>query len=130
MIASNHDDLDRSKSLACMCLNHVRLIVGFMYGSNLYCCYKIYIYILFLLEGFDGNDDQQLTCIVPFILLADCPHACAKRCRSASRKNVCTRACGTCCMRCHCVPPGTYGNRNACPCYASLRTHGGKPKCP
>ncbi|RWR83486.1 hypothetical protein CKAN_01224200 [Cinnamomum micranthum f. kanehirae] len=60
----------------------------------------------------------------------NCPHACAKRCRSASRKNVCTRACGTCCMRCHCVPPGTYGNRNACPCYASLRTHGGKPKCP
>ncbi|XXG62944.1 hypothetical protein AAC387_Pa05g1228 [Persea americana] len=60
----------------------------------------------------------------------DCPHACAKRCRSTSRKNVCTRACGTCCMRCHCVPPGTYGNGNACPCYASLRTHGGKPKCP
>ncbi|KAK8951299.1 Gibberellin-regulated protein 1 [Platanthera zijinensis] len=52
------------------------------------------------------------------------------RCRKASRKNVCTRACGTCCFRCHCVPPGTYGNKNACPCYAGLRTHGRKPKCP
>jgi hypothetical protein len=28
------------------------------------------------------------------------------------------------------VPPGTYGNQEKCPCYASLTTHGGKPKCP
>ncbi|KAF8404217.1 hypothetical protein HHK36_009100 [Tetracentron sinense] len=60
----------------------------------------------------------------------NCHYACSKRCRKASRKNVCTRACGTCCMRCHCVPPGTYGNKNACPCYARLKTHGHKPKCP
>ncbi|XP_059631926.1 snakin-2 [Cornus florida] len=59
-----------------------------------------------------------------------CSYACARRCRKASRKNVCGRACKTCCTRCHCVPPGTYGNKNACPCYASLKTHGHKPKCP
>ncbi|KAG1369880.1 gibberellin-regulated protein 9 [Cocos nucifera] len=60
----------------------------------------------------------------------NCRFACARRCMKASRKNVCTRACGTCCFRCHCVPPGTSGNKNSCPCYASLRTHGHKPKCP
>ncbi|XP_010256372.1 PREDICTED: gibberellin-regulated protein 9-like [Nelumbo nucifera] len=60
----------------------------------------------------------------------NCHFACSRRCRKASRQKICTRACGTCCMRCNCVPPGTYGNKNACPCYASLRTHGNKPKCP
>ncbi|GAB4861431.1 hypothetical protein Ancab_036634 [Ancistrocladus abbreviatus] len=60
----------------------------------------------------------------------NCNGACAMRCRKASRKNVCSRACKSCCMRCHCVPPGTYGNKNACPCYARLKTHGGRPKCP
>ncbi|KAL3820146.1 hypothetical protein ACJIZ3_006051 [Penstemon smallii] len=39
-------------------------------------------------------------------------------------------ACGTCCARCNCVPPGTYGNFETCPCYASLTTHGGRKKCP
>ncbi|XP_057973624.1 gibberellin-regulated protein 9-like [Malania oleifera] len=60
----------------------------------------------------------------------NCNYACGRRCREASRKNVCSRACKACCARCHCVPPGTYGNKAACPCYASLRTHGHKPKCP
>ncbi|XP_028552307.1 gibberellin-regulated protein 1-like [Dendrobium catenatum] len=44
---------------------------------------------------------------------------------SASR-----RACGTCCARCNCVPPGTYGNQYMCPCYAALTTHHGRRKCP
>ncbi|OVA01539.1 Gibberellin regulated protein [Macleaya cordata] len=60
----------------------------------------------------------------------NCKAACARRCSKSSRKKVCTRACGTCCARCHCVPPGTYGNKNACPCYAKLTTHGHRPKCP
>ncbi|CAN6440356.1 unnamed protein product [Victoria cruziana] len=60
----------------------------------------------------------------------NCKFACARRCREASRMNVCTRACGTCCMRCNCVPPGTYGHKDVCPCYASLKTHGNQPKCP
>ncbi|XP_042487726.1 gibberellin-regulated protein 9 [Macadamia integrifolia] len=60
----------------------------------------------------------------------NCHFACSRRCRKSSRKNVCTRACGTCCMRCKCVPPGTFGNKGFCPCYASLRTHGHKLKCP
>ncbi|KAI3933728.1 hypothetical protein MKW92_028743 [Papaver armeniacum] len=60
----------------------------------------------------------------------NCKFACSKRCMKSSRKNVCSRACGTCCERCHCVPPGTYGNTKVCPCYAKLKTHGNKAKCP
>ncbi|CAJ2675759.1 unnamed protein product [Trifolium pratense] len=60
----------------------------------------------------------------------DCNGACVARCRLSSRPRLCQRACGTCCRRCNCVPPGTYGNQENCPCYASLTTRGGKPKCP
>ncbi|GLT76294.1 hypothetical protein SLA2020_479640 [Shorea laevis] len=60
----------------------------------------------------------------------DCGSACAGRCRLASRQHLCKRACGTCCARCNCVPPGTSGNQEVCPCYASLTTHGGRRKCP
>nr|KYP74860.1 Snakin-2 [Cajanus cajan] len=60
----------------------------------------------------------------------DCKGACGARCRLSSRPRLCQRACGTCCRRCNCVPPGTAGNQEVCPCYASLTTHGGKRKCP
>ncbi|XP_015063909.1 snakin-2 [Solanum pennellii] len=60
----------------------------------------------------------------------DCGGACAARCRLSSRPRLCHRACGTCCARCNCVPPGTSGNTETCPCYASLTTHGNKRKCP
>ncbi|MQL68790.1 hypothetical protein Taro_001032 [Colocasia esculenta] len=64
-------------------------------------------------------------------LYRDCNSACAGRCRLASRYKICIRACGTCCHRCKCVPPGTSGNREACgPCYANMPTHGGRLKCP
>ncbi|RAL47382.1 hypothetical protein DM860_013347 [Cuscuta australis] len=60
----------------------------------------------------------------------DCGAACAGRCKLASRQKICMRACKTCCGRCNCVPPGTSGNKDVCPCYANMTTHGGKPKCP
>ncbi|KAL9263958.1 Snakin-2-like protein [Drosera capensis] len=60
----------------------------------------------------------------------DCGTACLARCRLASRQNMCHRACGTCCARCNCVPPGTSGNTDVCPCYATMTTHGGSLKCP
>ncbi|KAF8023581.1 hypothetical protein BT93_F0943 [Corymbia citriodora subsp. variegata] len=60
----------------------------------------------------------------------DCDGACAARCQLSSRPRLCKRACGTCCTRCDCVPPGTSGNYDACPCYANMTTHGGKHKCP
>ncbi|KAJ6798010.1 gibberellin-regulated protein 1-like [Iris pallida] len=60
----------------------------------------------------------------------NCGGLCTVRCSQSSRPNLCKRACGTCCARCSCVPPGTFGNYDACPCYASMTTHGGARKCP
>ncbi|GAB2293867.1 Snakin-2 [Dionaea muscipula] len=61
---------------------------------------------------------------------AACGPACNARCRLSSRPNLCKRACGTCCARCNCVPPGTSGNQGVCPCYYNQTTRGGKRKCP
>ncbi|XP_042002159.1 gibberellin-regulated protein 14-like [Salvia splendens] len=61
----------------------------------------------------------------------ECGVLCVVRCKNHSRKNVCLRACVTCCDRCKCVPPGQYGNREKCgKCYATMTTRGGKLKCP
>ncbi|XP_073010870.1 gibberellin-regulated protein 3-like [Typha latifolia] len=61
----------------------------------------------------------------------DCPGRCGERCSKHSRPNVCMRACGTCCYRCKCVPPGTSGNRHVCgACYTTMTTHGNRSKCP
>ncbi|XP_052175988.1 gibberellin-regulated protein 11-like [Diospyros lotus] len=61
----------------------------------------------------------------------DCGGLCKQRCSLHSRPNVCRRACGTCCLRCKCVPPGTSGNQEACgTCYTGMTTHGNRTKCP
>ncbi|CAN8275639.1 unnamed protein product [Cochlearia groenlandica] len=60
----------------------------------------------------------------------DCKGACVARCKLSRRPRLCNRACGTCCVRCNCVPPGTYGNYDKCECYGTLTTHGGSRKCP
>ncbi|ONI30584.1 hypothetical protein PRUPE_1G260200 [Prunus persica] len=66
--------------------------------------------------------------LLPYL---NCDELCNSRCRLHSRPNVCTRACGTCCVRCKCVPPGTSGNREACGrCYTDMTTHGNRLKCP
>ncbi|XP_073036685.1 uncharacterized protein [Primulina eburnea] len=60
-----------------------------------------------------------------------CDELCKTRCSLNSRPNLCTRACGTCCARCNCVPPGTFGNREMCgTCYTDMITHHNKTKCP
>ncbi|RYR48636.1 hypothetical protein Ahy_A07g034686 isoform A [Arachis hypogaea] len=63
-------------------------------------------------------------------LISDCNEACDVRCSKTSRPDLCKRACGTCCQRCNCVPPGYSGNQRACPCYYNQITHGGRRKCP
>ncbi|KAK3029025.1 hypothetical protein RJ639_040077 [Escallonia herrerae] len=60
----------------------------------------------------------------------DCGGACSARCLLSSRPRLCKRACGTCCARCNCVPPGTSGNFEACSCYAKMTTRDNKRKCP
>ncbi|XP_059644452.1 gibberellin-regulated protein 11-like [Cornus florida] len=61
----------------------------------------------------------------------DCGGLCKRRCSLHSRPNLCNRACGTCCARCKCVPPGTSGNREMCgKCYTGMTTHRNQTKCP
>nr|KYP35251.1 Snakin-1 [Cajanus cajan] len=59
-----------------------------------------------------------------------CDSKCAKRCAKAGMKDRCMRFCGICCIKCKCVPSGTYGNKHECPCYRDIKNSKGKPKCP
>ncbi|KAF3334652.1 Snakin-2 [Carex littledalei] len=60
----------------------------------------------------------------------DCKAKCDVRCSKNWKPKMCHRACGTCCERCKCVPSGTSGNKEECPCYANMKTHGNRYKCP
>ncbi|XP_073130250.1 snakin-2-like [Henckelia pumila] len=77
------------------------------------------------IERVKGAANRRL---LPYI---DCGGLCKARCSLHSRPNLCARACGTCCARCKCVPPGTFGNRELCgTCYTDMTTHANKTKCP
>ncbi|GMJ07884.1 hypothetical protein HRI_004457600 [Hibiscus trionum] len=78
-----------------------------------------------LMHSFDGAPSPS-----PLAQPIDCGVACEGRCRLSKRQNLCKRSCGSCCARCKCVPPGTAGNHEACPCYANLRTRNNVRKCP
>lgn len=60
----------------------------------------------------------------------ECGHACDHRCSKTSHKKPCLFFCNKCCAKCLCVPSGTYGNKQECPCYNNWTTKEGKPKCP
>ncbi|KAJ0989756.1 hypothetical protein J5N97_008112 [Dioscorea zingiberensis] len=96
-------------------------------------CLLLALLVLHLVDSsHESFEDQQASQRAGRSLLAtiDCGAACSGRCRLSSRPNLCMRACGTCCARCNCVPPGTSGNTDQCPCYANMTTHGGRKKCP
>ncbi|KAG5238265.1 GIBBERELLIN REGULATED PROTEIN [Salix purpurea] len=59
-----------------------------------------------------------------------CDSKCQVRCSKAGNKDRCLKYCGICCEKCKCVPSGTYGNKNECPCYRDMKNSKGKPKCP
>ncbi|KAI6691466.1 hypothetical protein NL676_028294 [Syzygium grande] len=61
---------------------------------------------------------------------SDCPNKCKFRCSATSHKKPCMFFCQKCCAKCLCVPPGTYGNKQTCPCYNNWKTKEGGPKCP
>ncbi|KAL3839260.1 hypothetical protein ACJIZ3_023856 [Penstemon smallii] len=86
----------------------------------------LFVSIIQARETVEGNENRYSF----GDLKIDCGAECSRRCQLSSRPNLCHRACGTCCARCNCVPPGTYGNYETCPCYAGLTTHGGRKKCP
>ncbi|KAI5655220.1 hypothetical protein M9H77_32407 [Catharanthus roseus] len=59
-----------------------------------------------------------------------CDSKCATRCSKAGVQDRCLKYCGICCEECKCVPSGTYGNKDECPCYRDKKNSKGKPKCP
>ncbi|CAI0451858.1 unnamed protein product [Linum tenue] len=59
-----------------------------------------------------------------------CDSKCGVRCSKAGMKDRCLKYCGICCDKCQCVPSGTYGNKDECPCYRDMKNSKGKPKCP
>nr|CAD10104.1 gibberellin induced protein 3 [Petunia x hybrida] len=60
----------------------------------------------------------------------DCQPKCTYRCSKTSFKKPCMFFCQKCCAKCLCVPAGTYGNKQTCPCYNNWKTKEGGPKCP
>ncbi|XP_058190816.1 snakin-2-like [Rhododendron vialii] len=85
---------------------------------------------LLVLDLVQAAHADQATGYTPTGKAMNCKGACATRCSLSSRPNLCNRACGTCCARCQCVPPGTSGNYDACPCYATMTTRDNRRKCP
>ncbi|KZV35119.1 peamaclein [Dorcoceras hygrometricum] len=59
-----------------------------------------------------------------------CDSKCAVRCSKAHLQKRCLKYCGICCEKCNCVPSGTYGNKDECPCYRDLKNSKGGSKCP
>ncbi|WCJ35519.1 Gibberellin-regulated family protein [Euphorbia peplus] len=59
-----------------------------------------------------------------------CDSKCEVRCSKAGYKDRCLKYCGICCEKCKCVPSGTYGNKQECPCYRDMKNSKGNPKCP
>uniref|UniRef100_I1QS82 Gibberellin regulated protein n=1 Tax=Oryza glaberrima TaxID=4538 RepID=I1QS82_ORYGL len=57
----------------------------------------------------------------------ECPGKCSYRCSATSHTKACMTYCKYCCERCLCVPSGTYGNKEECPCYNNMKTQEGKP---
>ncbi|OEL34074.1 hypothetical protein BAE44_0004906 [Dichanthelium oligosanthes] len=57
----------------------------------------------------------------------ECGGECRRRCSKTHHKKPCLFFCNKCCAKCLCVPPGTYGNKNTCPCYDNWKTKKGGP---
>ncbi|CAN1151302.1 Gibberellin-regulated protein 14 [Linum perenne] len=92
-------------------------------ASSRFILVAVLLILCMTLDSSEGKDR--------FLSSVDCGPKCNARCSKHSRPNVCVRACTTCCYRCSCVPPGTYGNRELCGrCYTDMTTHGKRLKCP
>ncbi|THU48171.1 hypothetical protein C4D60_Mb09t23430 [Musa balbisiana] len=89
-------------------------------------CYVLNSSIVFVLVWSCGRRCYNLWGVV----IAECNNKCEFRCSATSHKKPCLFFCKKCCATCLCVPPGTYGNKEACPCYNNWKTKEGGPKCP
>ncbi|KAL9235528.1 hypothetical protein vseg_010279 [Gypsophila vaccaria] len=60
-----------------------------------------------------------------------CKKKCGERCALKGPGSRCEAYCLMCCDKCHCVPSGTSGNLDQCPCYRDMKSpKSGRPKCP
>nr|GMC50626.1 peamaclein [Ipomoea batatas] len=59
-----------------------------------------------------------------------CDSKCAVRCSKSGRPDRYLKYCGICCDKCHCVPSGTFGHKDECPCYRDMKNSKGGPNCP
>ncbi|KMT04724.1 hypothetical protein BVRB_7g169050 [Beta vulgaris subsp. vulgaris] len=59
-----------------------------------------------------------------------CSNKCGVRCALKGVNSRCMKYCMMCCGKCSCVPSGTSGNLNECPCYRDWKAPNGRPKCP
>ncbi|KAL2935391.1 Gibberellin-regulated protein 6 [Bienertia sinuspersici] len=59
-----------------------------------------------------------------------CYGRCSQRCSETRKRHDCMFFCMKCCRTCLCVPPGTYANKEVCPCYNNWKTKRGTSKCP
>ncbi|XP_019427457.1 PREDICTED: peamaclein-like [Lupinus angustifolius] len=85
------------------------------------------IFCFFLIQELQINGGNQ-----PIMVAAqgyDCGGKCNYRCSKSPPKD-CLTNCLFCCNLYKCVPPGTSGNREACPDYAKHPDYLGKPLCP
>ncbi|CAN6580129.1 unnamed protein product [Malus baccata var. baccata] len=63
-------------------------------------------------------------------LTTNCPKACKHRCSATSHKKPCMFFCEKWCAKCLCVPSGTHGHKENCPCYNYWKAkEAGRPKC-
>ncbi|KAG9440686.1 hypothetical protein H6P81_020851 [Aristolochia fimbriata] len=69
----------------------------------------------------DGSGDK---------VLKFCGYKCKARCAKAAVQDRCLKYCNVCCKECKCVPSGTYGRKDECPCYRDKLNSKSKPKCP
>ncbi|KAI3995551.1 hypothetical protein MKX01_023296, partial [Papaver californicum] len=51
-----------------------------------------------------------------------CQPKCTSRCSATSHKKPCMFYCLKCFSKFLCVPPGTFGNKQTCPCYNNWKT--------
>ncbi|XP_050907842.1 gibberellin-regulated protein 12-like [Lathyrus oleraceus] len=89
-----------------------------------------YIYPIFLMIIFTSVIQDAYAGGEGSLRSEQCVGACHYRCSATMYKKACLTYCNICCAKCLCVPSGTYGNKEECPCYNNWQTKRGTPKCP
>ncbi|XP_027926797.1 gibberellin-regulated protein 12-like [Vigna unguiculata] len=87
------------------------------------CAFLLLFVVAFVTQLTYGGGEGSLT-------PEECPAKCDYRCSATRVKKACLYYCNLCCDKCLCVPSGTYGNKEECPCYNNWKTKNGTPKCP